>query len=639
MWRNTEMHYGKTEGGVADGRIRQEREKEKADRKRAQLKLAMRKRLEAERTSHEAVLRLLEGYVTQEMLAQLGGKITPAHYDDVIEERALERLCGFPLCNRHLKNIAQQQFKIFTQRNKVYDITRRKRFCSNFCCGASQYFASQIPNGPLGMREGEMPPQFKFLQQGDSYEVGLCGDEVPCTWHKVMRKADIEAEDPADACCHPSSHSHSPSPSSSDEDDFVSSIVGRDRKRHFAHHSESMLEEERGQLHEQTNSHGRTLTSLEINGDNDEDTMVVSPASDLLNSDPSFIHPENTKPGSHSAATNQTGGCLDTELMLQVSQMTLAPDPEIWQPLPVDPVTKQYVPLDLDSKDLSLLDNTVTASLNAGSRDASPLAPCISSYGISASGAAALRKLLVHHRSAGGTETQESDVVRKPVRQGSIAEKVAATLRSWRTDEAVEFLHCDGTMTSLLEPSNHPDDAVRGEQKGVVRHYAAMQRVAALQKEHVTKFFKGFHHVIEEEEEGGEETEEPEEPEVPILPSSWPPSQIRMRIVGDGLHVALPSLLAPLGMSLNDVSSELGKLLRLLRFTPNNIVHKPGEWTIIAATLIQLLSSKIPILRDALSHPSRQAHLESTLQKFAISKADTDYYLSIFNPEPSKSET
>uniref|UniRef100_A0A8C4WVW8 RNA polymerase II subunit B1 CTD phosphatase RPAP2 homolog n=1 Tax=Eptatretus burgeri TaxID=7764 RepID=A0A8C4WVW8_EPTBU len=440
------------------------------------MKLAVRKRVEAERVAHQAVVRLLEDDVTQEVLAQLGGKITPAHYDDVIEERALEMLCGFPLCNKHLKYVAKQQFKIVMKTNKVYDLSRRKRFCSNFCFGASRYFASQIPSGPLGMREGEM---YVLHVTSRALFPSFPGDLIHFTL----------AQDLSVSCSHPSSHSNSSSPSSSDEDAFVSSIVGRDHKHHFAHPSEATVEEEREKFREQTNSRGgrewnsnrnikgsnerdimkdvESKTRLEMNGDNYEDAAVVSRASDLLrNSDPSSIHPENTKPGRYLAATNQTASCLDTRLMLQVSQMTLAPDPEIRQPLTGDPVMKQDVAPDLSSKDHSLLDNNVslpqTISPNAGSRDASPLAPCISSYGISASGAAALRKLLVHHRSAKGAEWHVPDAVRKPVNQGSIAEKIAATLRSWRTEEAVEFLRCDGT-TSSLKPSDHPEDAVHGK--------------------------------------------------------------------------------------------------------------------------------------------------------------------------------
>lgn len=48
------------------------------------------------------------------------------HFQDVIEERAISKICGYPLCAGKLKNIPSKQFHISTQLNKVFDITDRK---------------------------------------------------------------------------------------------------------------------------------------------------------------------------------------------------------------------------------------------------------------------------------------------------------------------------------------------------------------------------------------------------------------------------------------------------------------------------------------------------------------------------------
>lgn len=59
------------------------------------------------------------------MLLQLQN-INQEHYQDIIDERAINKLCGYPLCGILLKNIPTKQYHISTLHNKVFDITDRK---------------------------------------------------------------------------------------------------------------------------------------------------------------------------------------------------------------------------------------------------------------------------------------------------------------------------------------------------------------------------------------------------------------------------------------------------------------------------------------------------------------------------------
>ena len=56
--------------------------------------------------------------------------ITAAHYEDIVIERAIIDLCGYPLCSEAKGENIKQKFKINTKTNKVYDMTERKNFCS-----------------------------------------------------------------------------------------------------------------------------------------------------------------------------------------------------------------------------------------------------------------------------------------------------------------------------------------------------------------------------------------------------------------------------------------------------------------------------------------------------------------------------
>lgn len=90
--------------------------------------------------------------------------INQSHYDDIVEERSIVKLCGYPLCDDSLKDIPKRQFIISTAQNKVYDITERKKFCSNKCFKSSEYLKEQILTSPLWVRrEDDILPEFKLL--------------------------------------------------------------------------------------------------------------------------------------------------------------------------------------------------------------------------------------------------------------------------------------------------------------------------------------------------------------------------------------------------------------------------------------------------------------------------------------------
>lgn len=83
--------------------------------------------------------------------------------EDVIEERAIVKLCGYALCSNQLTVVIRQQYHISTRKNKVYDISRRKNFCSSLCYGAANYLLEQMLESPLWLREKEDIPIFQTL--------------------------------------------------------------------------------------------------------------------------------------------------------------------------------------------------------------------------------------------------------------------------------------------------------------------------------------------------------------------------------------------------------------------------------------------------------------------------------------------
>ncbi|XP_076813075.1 putative RNA polymerase II subunit B1 CTD phosphatase RPAP2 isoform X2 [Clavelina lepadiformis] len=98
--------------------------------------------------------------------------LTVEHYQDVVEERAILNMCGYPMCDNKLENVPRQQYKI--SGNKVYDLTQRKNFCSNLCYRLSSHVQNQILTSPLWLRDPEKITPITLETSG----VGLQGDRV-----------------------------------------------------------------------------------------------------------------------------------------------------------------------------------------------------------------------------------------------------------------------------------------------------------------------------------------------------------------------------------------------------------------------------------------------------------------------------
>lgn len=98
--------------------------------------------------------------------------------EDVIEERAILKRCGYALCDNELKFNINQKYHISTRSNKVYDVSKRKNFCSNNCYGAGNYILEQMLTSPLWLRDPKEKPQFQLLPRSGLSKKSTPGDEV-----------------------------------------------------------------------------------------------------------------------------------------------------------------------------------------------------------------------------------------------------------------------------------------------------------------------------------------------------------------------------------------------------------------------------------------------------------------------------
>lgn len=145
---------------------------------KAEMQLAIIKKKKCDAKALTIVEQLLESKIDSQWLLSNLKYINKNHMEDVIEERAIIKLCGYVLCNNALKTITDQRYHISTKKNKVYDITRRKNFCSSHCYGASNYLLEQMLTSPLWLRDKEEIPEFQILLTKDKFIKNVVGDEI-----------------------------------------------------------------------------------------------------------------------------------------------------------------------------------------------------------------------------------------------------------------------------------------------------------------------------------------------------------------------------------------------------------------------------------------------------------------------------
>uniref|UniRef100_A0A1Q3F4M9 RNA polymerase II subunit B1 CTD phosphatase RPAP2 homolog n=1 Tax=Culex tarsalis TaxID=7177 RepID=A0A1Q3F4M9_CULTA len=133
---------------------------------KAQLQLALRKKKECNAKAQQIVEALLEPVTDVEEFLMMLRDINQSHFEDVIQERAISRNCGYPLCQKQLDNIPNQKYVISLSSKKIFDITERKNFCSGHCYKASNYVKNQMLTSPLWLRDQEDIPQFRLLLDG-----------------------------------------------------------------------------------------------------------------------------------------------------------------------------------------------------------------------------------------------------------------------------------------------------------------------------------------------------------------------------------------------------------------------------------------------------------------------------------------
>ncbi|XP_036205134.1 putative RNA polymerase II subunit B1 CTD phosphatase RPAP2 isoform X6 [Myotis myotis] len=534
---------------------------EDASKRKAELKETVRKKIEFERKALHIVEQLLEENITEEFLMECGKCITPAHYSDVVDERSIIKLCGYPLCHKKLGIVPKQKYKISTKTNKVYDITERKCFCSNFCYKASKFFEAQIPKTPVWVREEERHPDFQLLQEGQS---GHSGEEVQlCS--KTIKTSDVDNPGHIEKQYESNSSSIHSDSSSDNEQDFVSSILPGNRPNAMG---------TRQQLHIKSIMKKKARQKSNFK-QKDKKQAVIS-------------------------ITEQLGNCrLDSQEKAATCEL---------------PLQKENTLVSLNSPSRENLDASEIPENKYNSSE-------ITLVGISKKSAEHFKRKFVKSNQVSRSASSSVQVCPE-VAKANLLKVLKETLIEWKTEETLRFLYGQNYASVCPKPSSDPlvkeeeldeDDinsdpdshspTLRESQDSLdeslpfrasdtaikpLPSYESLKKETETLNLRIREFYRG-QYVLNEETTKSQDSEE-HDPTFPLIDSSSQ-NQIRKRIVLEKLSKVLPGLLGPLQITLGDIYTQLKNLVRTFRLTNRNIIHKPAEWTLIAMVLLSLCTS------------------------------------------------
>ncbi|XP_044157344.1 putative RNA polymerase II subunit B1 CTD phosphatase RPAP2 [Bufo gargarizans] len=554
---------------------------EDAAKRRAALENAIRKKIETEKRAHQIVERLLENNISEDFLMDCAKFISPSHYKDIVEERSIIKICGYPICKNTLENVPKQKYKISTRTNKVYDITERKCFCSNFCYRASKYYEAQIPQTPVWSREEESLSIIKLLKEGKS---GRSGEEVKLT-ERRLKISEVEkpkhTKESGGSCS-----------ASSDEDvpgqAFVSSIIPVPE---LSPKDAELLQDSGNGTQEEKTPHIEDI-----------DQKLADTTARLSHFN--FNDHEKT-----SDLPRDTSGKLSQEARHRSDEVAQSSEAtEV-----VTEVTRRAV-----SK--SGAEHLRKLLCKAKSHQATPQAnvcPVV------------VKRSMLEVLTQTLNEWKSEDTMKYLFGTDYVVEheKVATSTEAQDLDEDDLILDNDDVEDSSNSVSTLNECLPFKNEDNVSKplpNFGKLREETQMLELRVREFFGG-HYILPEEEhkETGPKEETSWAPPLPLV-DSCSQQQIRRRIVIEKLKKVLPAILIPLKMAYSDISRELHDLVKTFRFTNTNVIRTVPEWSIIAIVLLSVLLPTMPLHKDSEQNPLYTQFVSKLLEELHFQEEDLE---------------
>ncbi|XP_057792034.1 putative RNA polymerase II subunit B1 CTD phosphatase RPAP2 homolog isoform X2 [Salvia miltiorrhiza] len=147
---------------------------------------------------HKLQLFLLDGIKDDNQLLAAGSVISRDDYNDVVTERTIAEMCGYPLCANPLPSERPHKgrYRISLKEHKVYDLQETYMYCSSNCLINSRAFAANLQEE----RSSALNPAklnrilklFESLSSETAVDMGKNGD-LGFSELKIQEKTDREA--------------------------------------------------------------------------------------------------------------------------------------------------------------------------------------------------------------------------------------------------------------------------------------------------------------------------------------------------------------------------------------------------------------------------------------------------------------
>lgn len=550
------------------------------------LEAKIRYQVACEEKAHHLVLQLLEPGITEDELVNAGLYLTPNHYQDITEERAISKMCGYPVCVNQITKSLNQKYHISTKTNRVYDITDRKNFCSNECYKASAYYQKQISSSPLWSRKEEKPRPIDLLPK--EMNRGAMGKEVINQQTEMYREAKRL----------------------------------RDEEKKDQSRKEKTVEKESGTV--ETEGKERNMVKEDKNIDDlDLDVQKLN-LQEKQNGEMCLDEKNKTRNSVEKAKKNTTRRKHETTVISSVK--STSDDKQS------DKIDRLMALLDRRKHLLGKLvqdERTVTEAPSKPEKELSDEETAgehDQPHSQNEAHSEYEENVIIQSKVTEISETKFTPPVcvpkvskrrksREKLYNGEMTylRMVCEILKEWITPETVRFVRSpseeeeEGPSTSRTEMEakmreifrrvDHQEaalDDLIGEEHSLEDQLPL--RSPAPNYESLKKDTQEFTRRVQDFFAAGKVIKEkkPDTQGTVYLPSvdTYDQMLIRQRIVMEQLNKVIPDLLPPLKLTIQDVFAEMKELVMTFRLTSSNIVFKPVEWSLVGLILLKLLSRR-----------------------------------------------
>ncbi|XP_052092134.1 RNA polymerase II subunit B1 CTD phosphatase Rpap2-like [Mytilus californianus] len=616
----------------------------------------IRKQVASEEKAFRIVERLIENPITEEFLKDSCQFIAPHHYEDVVEERAITKTCGYPVCGKLLTAISKQKYHISTKDNKVYDITERKSFCSNHCYKASRYLQNQLSTTPLWSREEERVCVSLLTTNSGLPGVEVVGP-IEHVWKEVHKLNKLDKPE-------------SKIKSSDDNNKEIIDITRKTADIKLTDEIVSEIDCEEDSDDEKDVEHvcqdiDQTKTNTQFGGTFSENAEIDCKTSlaqaNVASCSPLASTPEtNSSKGNNQSQTEDKMQhlmkLLDRRKLLlgQLVEIETVSEPSMVQN--IRPKSQENLETKSSGQQIVAIDKDVPKYVHEVHEQKNT-----SISEMDSDGSSVLKNVVDSDNSKTFGKltatcprvSKEKDSKSKPghtrMSSHSVIQLICQSVKTWITTETIEYLqksteqdqtskswsktHFEALYQALCKrvdagefeiedigiESNMDDDK---DTRLPIPEFERLKEETKDYANKVQRYFAG--------ELFTEPIEKDEQEKIPVyLPTvdTYDQMQIRRKIVMERLQKVIQDVLSPLKLTLQDVYTEYKEMIGTFSLDSKNILHKPAEWTIINLILLRMLSRKSIQIKKAFLQPSSVAYFKILLGRLGTNLQQIDLYI------------